>query len=149
MPKTWSQFVEGKQVRLDAQPGPRQDPARFGREAGWITRYRGPVVAESRCDVFASVGGAEKDLAAYRDQLKTGIPGSGATAKLLKGPSLGDGSVAGELAQGPSIFVTVAWRRANATASVTVEGRASTTRLADVVALARKQDRRLGRAARN
>ena len=151
VPKSWSQFGNGKQVRLDAHPGPRESPIRFGRVGGWIVRYRGvsrgPAVVESRSDLFASASGARKDLDAYEDELKAGIPGSGATAKLLSPPRLGDETVAGELRQGPQVFITVAWRRANATASVTVEGRASTTRLGEAVALARRQDRRLARAA--
>jgi hypothetical protein len=150
VPKGWSQFANGEQVRLDAHPGPRQDPTRFGRESGWIARYRGSSVVESRSDLFASASGAKKDLAAYKDELKEGIPGSGGTPKLLTAPvRVGDAFVFGLLRQGPQVFMTFAWSRANATASVTVEGRGSSTRVADVVALVRKQDRRLARAARN
>jgi len=142
-----------EQARADTHPGPRHSPTRFGREDGWIARYRGahhgnPVVAESRADVFDSVSGAKKDLDAYRDEIKAGVPGSGATEKLLTAPARGDGAVAGELRQGPSVFVIVAWRRANETASVTLEGRAATTTLGDAVRLARKQDPRLADAAR-
>src|SRR5689334_17400820 len=53
-------FDVGRQVRLDQVPGPRGNPARFGREGGWKARYnrpgspttRGPLVVESRADVF-------------------------------------------------------------------------------------------------
>lgn len=153
VPGTWTQFDDEQQTSADLHPGPRQSATRFGREAGWITRYRGsahggPVVAESRADVFDSVNGAKKDLDAYREELKAGVTGSGAAAKLLPAPTLGDGAVAGELRQGPSVFLTVAWRRSNATASVTLEGRSATTTLGDAVRLARRQDRRLDRAAR-
>jgi hypothetical protein len=152
VPRSWTQFAEGKQVRLDAHAGPRQSATRFGREEGWIARYRatsstGPAVVESRADLFETVSGAKKDLSAYREELKTGIAGSGATPKLLPSPSLGDASVAGELRQGPAVFLVVAWRRSNATASVTVEGQAASTHVGDVLALARRQDRRLERAA--
>jgi hypothetical protein len=155
VPSSWTQFADGKQARIDLriQPGGRQSPTRFGREDGWISRYRGtqhrsPVVVESRADVFDGVSGAKKDLAAYRDEIKAGIVGSGATPKLLPAPALGDGSVAGELRQGPSVFIVVAWRRANETASVTLEGRAAAATLADAVELAGKQDKRLAVAAR-
>jgi hypothetical protein len=152
VPGSWTQFADEKQARIDTHPGPRQSPTRFGREDGWISRYRGTehgsaVVVESRADVFESVGGAKKDLDAYRDEIKAGVPGSGATTKLLSAPALGDGSVAGELRQGPSVFIVLAWRRANETASVTLEGRAATTTLADAVQLARRQDKRLAAAA--
>jgi hypothetical protein len=153
VPSLWTQFADQQQARIDMHPGPRQSPTRFGRENGWISRYRGTehgraVVVESRADAFGSVGGAKKDLNAYRDEIEAGVPGSGSTTKLLTAPALGDGSVAGQLRQGPSVFIVVAWRRANETASVTVEGRAATTTLADAVGLARKQDKRLAEAAR-
>ena len=152
VPSSWSQFADEEQARIDMHAGPRQSPTRFGREGGWIARYRGSehgnaVVVESRADVFDTVNGAKKDLDAYRDEMKAGIPGSGATTKLLSAPALGEGSVAGELRQGPSLFITVAWRRSNATESVALEGRAATTSVADAVALARRQDKRLAVAA--
>src|SRR5207244_9439698 len=152
-PSSWTQFADEEQARIDMHPGPRQSPTRFGREDGWIARYRGTqhgsaVVVESRADVFDSVNGAKKDLDAYRDEIKAGVPGSGATTKLLPAPALGEGSVAGELRQGPSVFMIVAWRRSNETASVTLEGRAKTTTLGDAVQLARRQDKRLAVAAR-
>jgi hypothetical protein len=149
----WSSFVEGRQGRIDQHRGPRSDAARFGRIEGWIARYRrtvakapGPSVLDSRVDLFDDMGGAKKDLDAYHDELEAGVPGSGATPKLLAAPELGEEAVAGELRQGPLVFLSVAWRRANATASITVQGRAATT-LADVVRLARLQDRHLARAA--
>jgi hypothetical protein len=151
---SFSQFDEGKQVRLDAQPGPREDPQRFGREGGWKAHYRfvgtppaAAAVVESRADLFDSVGGAKKDLDAYRRELGTQIPGSGATAKLLDAPKLGDGSVAAELRQGPAVFFTVAWRESNATASVRVQGRTGATALADALKLARRQAGRMITAA--
>jgi len=153
VPSSWTQFANEEQARIDMHPGPRQSPTRFGRESGWIARYRGtqhgnPVVVESRADVFDSVNGAKKDLDAYRDEIKAGVPGSGATTKLLPAPALGEGSVAGELRQGPSVFMIVAWRRSNETASITLEGRAKTATLGDGVQLARRQDKRLAAAAR-
>jgi hypothetical protein len=151
----WAQFDEGRQIRLDAHPGPRSDPARFGREVGWKARYRRlsaelgePAIVESRSDLFEAPGGAGEDLDAYREELEAGVPGSGGTATLLEAPKLGEEAVAAELRIGPQVSVTVAWRRANATASVLVQGRASGTTLDDAVALARAQDRRLARAAR-
>src|SRR6266516_1293859 len=81
VPGSWTQFADEEQARIDMHPGPRQSPTRFGREDGWISRYRGTehngaVVVESRADVFDSVGGAKKDLDAYRAEIKAGVPGS-------------------------------------------------------------------------
>ena len=150
---SWLQFDEGRQTRLDAHPGPRADAARFGREEGWKARYHrrapgnAPSVIESRADLFDTSDGAKKDLDAYRSELEEGIAGSGATARLLAAPRVGEGAVAGEVRQGDLVFLTVAWRRSNATASVLVEGDARGTTLHDAVAFARRQDRRLARAA--
>jgi hypothetical protein len=150
----WVQFDEGRQARLDAHPGPRAEAARFGRVVGWKARYRRvsgklgePSVIESRSDLFDSTNGADEDLDAYREELEAGIPGSGGTATMLESPSLGDGAFAGELRLGPQVSITVAWRRSNATASVLVQGRTGATTLEDALAVAKKQDRRLARAA--
>jgi hypothetical protein len=150
----YSQFDEGKQVSLDARPGPREDPARFGRTGGWKARYRATAAAqrgavvESRADRFGDVAGAKKDLAAYREELATPIPGSGATLRALSAlPRLGDDAVGSELRQGPSVIYTVAWREANATASVAIQGPAAQTRPSDLYRIARIQARRLRRAA--
>src|SRR3954462_57093 len=75
----FDQFDEGRQVASDAHPGPRFDPTRFGRQDGWKARYhrgggpqtRGPLVVESRVDVFGDSGGAERDLDAYGKEFET------------------------------------------------------------------------------
>jgi hypothetical protein len=152
---SFSQFDEGKQTKLDAHPGPREDPRRFGREGGWKARYRlvrplarGAAVVESRADLFDSTAGARKDLDAYKEELDAEIPGSGATTTILTVPRIGDAALAAELRQGPSVFFTVAWRHGNATASVLVQGMTGTTTLKDAVALAHRQEQRLARAAK-
>jgi len=150
---SWSQFDQGRQTQLDAHPGPRRDADRFGREEGWKARYHrraagnAPAVIESRTDLFDSAGGAKKDLDAYRSELEQSPPGSGGNARLLAAPTIGEGAVAAEFRQADLVFITVAWRRSNATGSVLVQGGAEGTTLDDAVALARRQDRRLARAA--
>src|SRR4051794_39242643 len=70
LPGAFTAFDVGRQVRLDQVAGPRADPSRFGREGGWKARYnrpgspttRGPLVVESRADVFKDAAGAAKDL---------------------------------------------------------------------------------------
>src|SRR5256885_2623290 len=74
MPSGFSEFYNGAQVRLDNQGTVRSDASRDGREGGWIARLRrddsgqtqGPLVIESRADLFKDSGGARSDLAAYR-----------------------------------------------------------------------------------
>jgi hypothetical protein len=146
-------FDVGRQVRVDQVRGPRGDPSRFGREGGWKARYnrpgsattRGPLVVESRADVFKDAAGATKDLAAYRAQFaaQPGGPkpfrvtrlGQGATATLLDRPG-----------RPAARFVSVAWRDGNVTASVTANGFARGLRTGDVVALARAQERHIAAA---
>jgi hypothetical protein len=148
LPPAFGQFDGGRLVQLDAPPGPRADPARFGREDGWKARYhraggestRGPLVVSSRADLFAKASGAADDLDAYREQLSV-VPG----ARLLADPQLGDGAVASTSQQaGGGRTYTVAWRDRNVSASVAVDG--FHVALADVLRLARAQERRIARA---
>jgi len=153
LPDTFERFDEGAQVSLDRVPGPRFDTARFGRKGGWKARYRragttatpGPLVVESRADVFGSSSDARDDLAAYRDQFAHAV-----AAQLIRAPSLGDGAVAmTQLRPGtPGIrFYSIAWRVANVTGSVTANGFDGRLTLAQAVALARAQERHMARAA--
>lgn len=158
LPSAFVRFDEGAQARADAVPGPRADPDRFGRQGGWKARYRrsgslataGPLVVESRADLFRSRGGAGKDLAAYGRQFEA-LADSGVGARPLKAPPLGDDVRAvtfrQETGATPVHFYIVAWRRRNASASVTVEGFEGRVTLRDALALARKQDRRIARAS--
>jgi hypothetical protein len=151
LPAAFARFDAGRQVQLDRVAGPRFDRSRFGRKDGWKARYnragtaatRGPLVVESRSDLFGDAAGATKDLAAYRAQFRR-TPGPATRVARL-----GEDAVAvvqdrsGEPA---ARFITVAWRDANVTASVTVNGFAKGLRLADAVALARAQQRHIAAA---
>jgi hypothetical protein len=148
LPPAFEQFDGGRQVRLDAPPGPRADASRFGRENGWKARYhrgggastRGPLVVSSLADLFAQASGAEDDLDAYREQLAA-VPG----ARLLADPQLADGAVASSSEQaGGGRTYTVAWRDRNVTASLTVDG--FHVALGDALRLARAQERRIAGA---
>ena len=146
-------FLNGPQAHADMHPGPREDPGRFGRLGGWIARYRrtggvsirtkGPLVVESRADVFPSASAAKKDLRAYEQEYEA-QPAEVGVAR-LDAPELGDGAVALRFGSGLDRFVLVAWRKANATASLLVEG--SSVTLADAVRLARLQQARVAKAA--
>ena len=149
----FERFDEGAQVNLDRVPGPRYDTARFGRQGGWKARYRragttatqGPLVVESRADVFGSSSNARDDLAAYRDQFAHAV-----AAHLLRAPHLGDDAVAmTQLQPGtPGVrYYSIAWRVANATGSVTANGFDGRITFAQVIALARAAERHMAKAA--
>ena len=158
--RAFDQFDEGKLVRADMHPGPRADDTRFGHQGGWKARYkragsataRGPLVVESRADVFEDAGGAKKDLAAYRAEFESEAATLGGATRLVEVPQVGEQTVARTLGQGTGSFAvrfyTVAWRYRNATASVLVQGFHGKIALRDALSLARKQQRRLVRASR-
>ena len=144
----FSQFDGGKQVLADRLPGPRFDPTRFGRIDGWKARFkrrgdrttRGPLVVESRLDLFATDDGAKKDYGAYLLQYHD------AKGNALGG--LGDEAHSFTFTTGSGQFevryYTVAWRDRNATASVSVNG--FKLALADALKLARAQEHLMSHA---
>lgn len=150
LPRGFQAFDFGRQVRVDAHPGPRSDAARFGRQDGWKARYRNgsgsddPTIVESRADIFASSKGAKADLAAYGEEIERSRTNGW---KSVDVPAIGDASRGGTLLQGvPKSrirYFIVAWREGRISASVTVSGFDRSTTLAEAVAFARKQQVRL------
>jgi len=149
LPPVFSSFNSGKQTHLDNSGTTRADPSRFGRKGGWIARYhragstetRGPLVIESRADLFDSAGGAKKDLAAYGVDFSR-IPGSG--LKKLTLPKLGDAALGVTFLQpgaNPVRYFRIAWRDRNVSASVVAQGFEGKLSLAEALTLARKQQR--------
>jgi hypothetical protein len=148
LPREFAQFDEGEQALTDTPGGRRADPGRFGREAGWKARYRragsrqtvGALVVESRADLFETAGGAEDDLGAAREEV--------ADADLewmpIDEPGLGQESFAATVVLAGVRYYKVFWRDANVTASLDVNG--FKLALGDVLALARKQERRIADA---
>lgn len=151
LPAGWIQFDGGRQLRADAPQGERSEPTRFGRVEGWKARYRrpgspsteGPLVVESRADLFDDSGGAESDFeAAVRELAAGGRP--------LDAPDLGEEAHArtsGDERKGGVRFFTVVWRDANVLATLSVNGFHGRVEAEDVVELARKQQARIQRAA--
>jgi hypothetical protein len=147
----FASFGDGPQITLDNAGTPRADPARYGREGGWIARFhrsatkttKGPLVIESRVDVFKSDGGAKSDLDDYRTML---VHQPGASPRSLTPPAVGDEAVETTFAQAgalPVRFFRIAWRYRNATASITVQGWGGRVTRADAERLAREQQARL------
>jgi hypothetical protein len=152
--KAFVRFDEGPVRLADTPPGPRGDPQRFGREGGWKARYRrpgspateGPLVVESRIDLFDGEEGAKSEFDAYREELESEAGGAG---RLLDVPRIGDDALAATSGSGIPNSVRVfrlVWRDANATASIAANGFEGRLRLADVVELGRKQQRRIAAA---
>ncbi|HEX2432371.1 MAG TPA: hypothetical protein VHI55_00340 [Gaiellaceae bacterium] len=149
-------FDEGRQINADAPSGRRSDPARFGRQDGWKARYRragsqqtpGPIVVESRADVFKSSDGAKDDLDAARADLED----SELDWQPIDEPGLGDESFAAthvEPGLGKGVrYYQVYWRDSNVTASLSLNGFEGRFPLADALELARKQEKRIGEAGR-
>jgi len=148
--RPFSKFYGGRQAQLDNQGTNRTDPERFGREAGWVARFNrpgspstlGPLVVESRADLFRGYSGAKQDLALYRALL---VRGPGSQTEVVKLPQIGDDAIGVTWVQPgtkPLRFFRIAWRDANATASVTLEGFDGKVLARDAIALARKQQRR-------
>jgi hypothetical protein len=144
----FTSFASGPQVRLDNQGTVRADASRYGREGGWITRLRpadstltaGPLVVESRADLFKTSEGAKSDIAAYR-VLFSQLSGD---HKAIPVSGLGPDAVGVTFTQPgsrPLRFFRLAWRYQNATASITVEGFDGQVNQEDAMALAHKQEK--------
>jgi hypothetical protein len=155
LPRVFRRFDEGRQVIADNPGGSRADPERFGRRDGWKARYHrqgtpqtaGPIVVESRVDLFDSSGGAEDELAAARHDLAEGE----LEWQPIDEPGLGEESFAATLVdEGAGSGVRhyhVYWRDGNVTAFLNVNGFEQRLALEQVLELARKQERRISTAA--
>lgn len=141
-------FYKGPQVRLDNQGTNRSDAGRFDREGGWIIRFHpaqsttttGPLIVESRADLFKAADGAKSDFAAYAallsgrnggDQKAFGIPGLAQDSRGVTFTEVGGRTLR---------FYRIAWRDRNATASITVEGFDGDVTQDQAIALAKKQE---------
>jgi len=156
LPRVFLRFDEGRQIGADLPSGTRSDPRRFGRVEGWKARYRragspqtrGPLVIESRVDLFKPKGGAEDELDEARKEYEDGEVGWKAVGG---GPELGDESLVLTLLQGnPGAgvrYYLILWRDGSLTASLLTNGFAGKLTLEQSAELARKQARRISTAA--
>jgi hypothetical protein len=148
VPRVFIQFDRGRQLMADQPIGARSNPVRFGRLEGWKARYRrrgagetrGPLVIESRADLFESSEGATEELEAIDER----------GFRPLDDPRLGDEARAWSSFPGGAgtvRYYLVAWREDNVTALVLASGFEGKITLRDVLELARKQQRRMALAA--
>lgn len=145
---TFTSFYNGSQVRLDNEGTNRSDAGRFGREGGWIIRFHptasaattGPLLVESRADLFKSASGAQSDFALYKSAL---LATNGGDQKEIVVTGLTQDSIGVTFTQpgGKTLrFYRIAWRDRNATASVTVEGFDGEITQDQAIAIAKKQE---------
>ncbi len=141
-------FENGPQVRLDNEGTNRSDPSRFGREGGRIARLRptdsaarkGPLLVESRADLFKGSDGAKSDFGAYLGQL-TGRNGGDQKEVGTAGLPQDSKGITFTQPGGRTLrFFRIAWRERNATASITVEGFDGDITQAQAIELAKKQE---------
>jgi len=152
LPQAFVRFDEGRQTRIDQPGGTLADADRYGRQDGWKARYRrpgspatkGPLVVESKVDVFDGSGGADKELAAKRGDVVEGLRIEG------DAPDLGDESFVATGTQGSGRFAVrsylVGWRHENAAATVLANGFEGKFTREQAIELARKQQARLAAA---
>jgi hypothetical protein len=155
LPAVFRRFDEGRQVLADDPGGSRSDTDRFGRRDGWKARYHrpgtaqtsGPLVVESRVDLFESSGGATDDLEAAREDLSAGE----LEWQPIDEPGLGDESFAATVVQpglGEGVrHYQVYWRDDNVMAFLNVNGFEGRVSFEEVLELARKQEGRISQAA--
>jgi hypothetical protein len=137
--------------RDDLAPWYRQTFVRsLGQAAPARVRYErissagepGPDVVDSIVEAFDSSGTADGHLDAARDAVRQ-RPGW----QPIDEPGLGDESFAATVVQHEVRRYEIFWREHNASASLQVKGSEGGLPLADVLALARKQERRISNAA--
>ena len=154
--KGFERFQLGPQKRADQFPGAQTDLQRFGREGGWKARFRrrgakpnspGPVLIESRADVFDSVDGAKKEFDAYSQRFDQVLNDAGALAEGLATPTIGDETTGITFRQPQAVsqirYFAIAWREGNVTAAIIVNGFNGRVFPPEAFALARKQARRI------
>lgn len=154
VPRAFVRFDEGRQRNADQPPG-RPDPGRFGREQGWKARYRrpgsprtqGPLVIESRADLFESSDGAKDELEASESELEEAETAEAPPWQSIDAPRLGDDSFAMSGSQqafgGGVRFYLIVWREDNLTASILANGFEGRFTLNEALRLARRQQERI------
>lgn len=146
----FNQFAFGRETTIEFNPVLQRERDKFGHQNGWVARYRratltgrGPLTIASVTDVFSGNDGAREFFDALREhERKT----AGMSGLKVVGSDVGDDAVAVATAKprrGSIRFARVTWRVGRFVASVSASGFAERMSVGDVVALARKQTRRM------
>jgi hypothetical protein len=156
LPPLLERFSFEQELRSEQNPVLAGDPNRFDRQNGWVARYRrrgnprahGPLTVASTIEMFARSAGASQYLDAIEKSDKEVASANG--LQEITVPAIGAKSHALASARSPrgSIrYVIVTWRDGRFVASVSASGYAELMSVADVVALARSQERRVRKQA--
>jgi hypothetical protein len=146
-------FANAREVSSEQSPVLGGDPARFGRQGGWVARYRvsgaanGPLLIASTVEMLDGGGGAGKFFGELRKRDQRVEGATGLTSVDL--PRVGDESYAyatPHARPGTIRTVAVTWRDGRFVATAFANGFAERMSVRDVLALARRQDRRLADA---
>lgn len=156
LPRTLERFSSDHELRSEQSPILEGDSGRFGRQNGWVARYRrsgnprlrGPLTVASTIEMFGRSAGASKYLHAVekRDREVASLTG----LKELRVSAIGATSHGLESAHAPrgSIrYVIVTWREGRFVGIVSASGYAELMSARDVVALARSQEKRVKRVS--
>jgi hypothetical protein len=145
-------FSFGREVTSEFNPLLGRDPHAFRRQNGWVVRYRrrgnagpGALTVASVADVFSSGKDAQKFLDAVQKSETETAEANG--LKEVTIDRLGEDAVAVATARTTPAgirFVRISWRDGRFVCSVSASGFARRMSVDDIVAHARKQERRLG-----
>ncbi len=149
LPRGFIRFGEGPERRREhgGDVRSRMRGADVTARAGWHARYRrpgtaetrGPLVVESRVEVFEDTEDADGRLDSYRSEF-------GAADLSGARRAVGDETIVARTIGVGARFFVVAWRYRNVAALVNVSG-VRGVNLDDALALARRQQRRVEAAA--
>ncbi len=156
LPSQLARFSFEREIRSEQDAVLGGDPTRFGRQGGWVARYRrrgnpraqGPLTVVSTVEMFGRSASASRYLGAQEEREKTSAPTAG--LKKVSVPSIGAESHALASARAPrgSVrYVVVTWRDGRFVGSVAASGYAELMSVLDVVALARSQEKRVEKTA--
>jgi len=152
LPRTLERFSFEHELRSEQSPVLAGNSSRFGRQKGWVARYRrrgdprlrGPLTVASTIEMFGRPAGASNylDAVEMRDQevaSTTGlkevtVPAIGSTSHALESDRAPHGSIR---------YVIVTWREGRFVGSVSASGYAELMAVRDVVMLARSQEKRV------
>jgi hypothetical protein len=148
-----SRFQNEREIMSQQSPVLGRDPHRFGRQNGWVARYRrprgsnGPLILASGVDMFAKRSGASDFFGKVTKVNEANAAGSG--MKSADGDDLGDerqvlATPSGR--PGSVRFVLAVWRTGRFVGSISASGYSGRISSDDVVALAKRADRRLATA---
>jgi hypothetical protein len=146
-------FANGREILAEQSPVLGRDPHKFGRQNGWIVRYRrargsnGPLILPSGVETFGKSSGASKFFDEVTKLNERNAAGSG--MKQADGDDLGDERrvLSTKPGRPDSVrFVVTVWRTGRIVGSISASGYSGRMSSDDVVALAKRQDQRLAAA---